>query len=92
MEPLTYSLRNYLNRTIKDVRKYIGNLLKVPSRLLSKRYFKLAVSPAYGPQNEPYGLPTGRRRAISWVEGRQGASAKRANSDFPSRAWKIVIG
>ena len=24
--------------------------------------------------------------------GRQGASSKRANSDFPSRGWKILIG
>src|SRR6266576_7301030 len=27
-----------------------------------------------------------------YLEGRQGASAKRANGDFPCRAWKIVIG
>ena len=25
------------------------------------------------------------------LKGRQGASAKRANGDFPSRGWKIVI-
>ena len=25
-------------------------------------------------------------------EARQGASGKRANSDFPSRGWKILIG
>src|SRR5436853_5025287 len=26
-----------------------------------------------------------------YLEGRQGASTKRANSDFPCQAWKIVI-
>ena len=31
----------------------------VPSRLPSKRYSKLVISPAYGPQNEPYSLLTG---------------------------------
>ena len=81
MEPLIYSLRNYLNRTIKDVRKYIGNPPKVPSRLPSKRYSKLAVSPTYGLQNKLYGLPTGRKLDL---KGRQGASAKRANGDFLS--------
>ena len=25
-------------------------------------------------------------------KGRQGASSKRASSDFPCRAWKILIG
>ena len=34
-------------------------------------------------------LQAGRK---SDLEGRQGASTKRANSDFPSRGWKIVIG
>ncbi len=34
-------------------------------------------------------LRAGRK---SDLEGRQGASAKRANGDFPSRGWKIVIG
>ena len=28
----------------------------------------------------------------AYLEGRQGASAKRANGDFLCRAWKIVIG
>ena len=27
-----------------------------------------------------------------YYKGRQGASSKRANSDFPSRGWKILIG
>src|SRR5437016_12322646 len=30
--------------------------------------------------------------SYKYLEGRQGASAKRANGDFPCRAWKIVIG
>ena len=33
-------------------------------------------------------------RGSRWTscEGRQGASGKRANRDFPSRGWKILIG
>ena len=92
MEPLTYSLRNYLNRTIKDIRKYIGNLLRgavqaVLQTLLQTGYksclrsVKQTVRPSDGPQ-------TGYK---SDLKGRQGASAKRANGDFPSRGWKIVI-
>src|SRR5436853_4201324 len=30
--------------------------------------------------------------SYKYLEGRQGASAKRANGDFLYRAWKIVIG
>src|SRR5436853_5549225 len=30
--------------------------------------------------------------SYKYLKGRQGASAKRANGDFPCRAWKIVIG
>ena len=81
MEPLIYSLYNCLNRTIKDVGKHIGNPSKVPSRLPSKWYSKLAVSSAYSPQNKPYGLPIGHKLDL---KGRQGASTKRANSDFLS--------
>ena len=64
---LVYSLRNCLNRTIKHVRKYIGNPPKVLSRLPSKQYSKLAVSPTYSPKNKPYGLLIGHRRAISQI-------------------------
>ena len=72
MEPLVYSLRNCLNRTMKDVRKYIRN----PSRGAVQAAFQTV-------------LQTGCK---SNLEGRQGTSAKRANGDFPSRGWKIVIG
>ena len=44
MKPLIYSLCNCFNKTIKYKRKYIGNSSKVPSRLPSKQYSKLAVS------------------------------------------------
>ena len=72
MEPLVYSLRNCLNRTIKDIRKYIGN----PSQGAVQAAFQMV-------------LQTGRKLNL---KGRQGASAKRANGDFPSRGQKIVIG
>ena len=49
----------YKNKTIK----YQGNaqeiFTKVPFQLFSKRCFKLAVSPAYGPKNKPYSLLIG---------------------------------
>ena len=71
MEPLAYSLRNCLNRTIKDVRKYIRN----PSQDTVQAAFQTV-------------LQTGRQLNL---KGRQGASTKRANSNFPSQGWKIVI-
>ena len=93
MGPLIYSLRNCLNRIIKDIRKYIGNLprgavqavlqtLLQTSRKSCLRSVKQTVRPSDGPQMG-YKLD---------LKGRQGASAKRANGDFLSRGWKIVIG
>ena len=49
------------NKTIK----HKGNAQEIPPEvpfwLSSKQCFKPAVSPAYGLQNKPYGLPMGRK-------------------------------